>query len=71
MTILYTYLKTHKPLLFLALILAAINQCFSLCDSIIIGKLMNECGVGAANFNHNFSAFTKELRKISKTILLI
>ncbi len=61
MTILYTYLKTHKPLLFLALILAAINQCFSLCDSIIIGKLMNECGVGAANFNHNFSAFTKAL----------
>ncbi|MBI3518690.1 MAG: ABC transporter ATP-binding protein [Bacteroidetes bacterium] len=41
MKILYTYLKAYKPLLFLALVLAAINQCFSLCDSIITGKLIN------------------------------
>lgn len=59
MKILYTYIKTHKPLLFLALFLAAVNQCFSLCDSIITGKLMNECGVGVANFNQNYSTFTK------------
>ncbi|MDI1255267.1 MAG: ABC transporter ATP-binding protein [Flavobacterium sp.] len=59
MKILFSYLKTHKSLLFLALFLAAINQCFSLCDSIIIGKLMNECGVGVANFNHNFNWFAK------------
>jgi ATP-binding cassette subfamily B protein len=61
MKILFNYVKAHKPLLFLALFLAAINQCFSLCDSIIIGKLMNECGVGAANFNHNYANFTKSL----------
>lgn len=61
MKILFNYVKEHKPLLFLALFLAAINQCFSLCDSIIIGKLMNECGVGAANFNHNYANFTKSL----------
>jgi ATP-binding cassette subfamily B protein len=59
MKILYTYIKEHKPLLFLALFLATINQCFSLCDSIIIGKLLNQCGVGVANFNHNFPDFTK------------
>mgnify|MGYP003646975301 FL=1 len=59
MKILYTYLKAHKPLLFLALFLAAINQCFSLFDSIIIGKLLNQCGVGVANFNGNYGNFTK------------
>jgi ATP-binding cassette subfamily B protein len=58
MKILFTYVKEHKALLFLALFLAAINQCFSLCDSIIIGKLLNECGVGVANFNNNYSKFT-------------
>lgn len=42
MKILISYLKQHKNLLFLALLLAAINQCFSLCDSIITGKLINK-----------------------------
>ncbi len=59
MKILYSYLKKHKALLCIALGLAAINQCFSLCDSIIIGKLMNQCGVGVAHFNHNQSYFVK------------
>mgnify|MGYP003610608039 FL=1 len=59
MKILYTYIKEHKSLLFLALFLAAINQCFSLYDSIIIGKLLNQCGVGVADFNHNLPNFTK------------
>ncbi|WP_284653060.1 ABC transporter ATP-binding protein [Flavobacterium terrisoli] len=59
MKILYTYIKKHKLLLFFALFLAAINQCFSLCDSIIIGKLLNQCGVGVDNFNHDKAAFVK------------
>lgn len=59
MKILYSYLKKHKVLLIIALGLAAINQCFSLCDSIIIGKLMNQCGVGVAHFNNNQSVFVK------------
>jgi ATP-binding cassette subfamily B protein len=59
MQILYTYIKIHKTLLYIALFLAAINQCFSLFDSIIIGKLLNECGVGVADFNHNHLDFTK------------
>lgn len=42
MKILYHYVKAYKSLLFLALVLAAINQCFSLCDSIITGKLINK-----------------------------
>ncbi|MBL7917572.1 MAG: ABC transporter ATP-binding protein [Bacteroidia bacterium] len=42
MKIFFHYLKQHKPLLLLALVLASINQCFSLCDSIITGKLINK-----------------------------
>jgi ATP-binding cassette subfamily B protein len=42
MKILIHYLKQHKKLLILALVLATINQCFSLCDSIITGKLINK-----------------------------
>lgn len=42
MKILIRYLKEHRKLLFFALLLAAINQCFSLCDSIITGKLINK-----------------------------
>ncbi|MFO0436214.1 MAG: ABC transporter transmembrane domain-containing protein, partial [Sphingobacteriaceae bacterium] len=44
MKIFYNYLKQHRSLLSLALLLAAINQCFSLCDSIITGKLINKFG---------------------------
>ena len=61
MKILYSYIKLHKGLLFLALFLATINQCFALCDSIITGKLLNECGVGLSDFNHNYKHFIKVL----------
>ncbi|MDF2449607.1 MAG: transporter ATP-binding protein [Bacteroidota bacterium] len=63
MKILYSYIKSHKGLLLLALVLAAINQCFSLCDSIITGKLLNQCGVGLPNFNNDLNAFLKVLLK--------
>ena len=42
MRTLFSYVKQHKQLFVIALILAAINQCFSLCDSIITGKLINK-----------------------------
>jgi ATP-binding cassette, subfamily B, bacterial len=42
MQVLLSYLRQHKRLLTMALVLAAINQCFSLCDSIITGKLINK-----------------------------
>lgn len=61
MKILYTYLKQHKSLLVLALLLAAINQCFSLTDSIITGQLINRFGDPHKEFGSNFGYFTKEL----------
>jgi ATP-binding cassette subfamily B protein len=69
MKIFFQYLKQHKPLLFLALVLAAINQCFSLCDSIITGKLINKFGAPhdvdeSLHFwhtNSTFGEFTQEI----------
>lgn len=48
-------------LLFFALIMASINICFSLSDSIITGKLMQDCGVGLAKYKGNEMAFIKSL----------
>jgi ATP-binding cassette, subfamily B, bacterial len=61
MQILYSYLKKHKTLLFIALIMAALNICFSLSDSIITGKLMQDCGVGIAKYKGNELGFLKSL----------
>ncbi|MFL5752915.1 MAG: ABC transporter ATP-binding protein [Bacteroidia bacterium] len=61
MKILYSYLKKYKGLLFFAFFLAAINQCFSLCDSIIVGKLLNECGVERGKFGSDKVWFVKVL----------
>ncbi|MBL7891406.1 MAG: ABC transporter ATP-binding protein [Bacteroidia bacterium] len=41
MKLLFSYLKNHWALVILALLLAAINQCFSLADPYIGGKIMN------------------------------
>jgi ATP-binding cassette subfamily B protein len=59
MNLLYSYLKKHKILLFFALIMAAINICFSLSDSIITGKLMQDCGVGIAKYKGNELDFVR------------
>ncbi|RXR20492.1 ABC transporter ATP-binding protein [Flavobacterium amnicola] len=59
MKLLYSYLKKHKSLLFFALLMAAINICFSLSDSIITGKLMQDCGVGIAKYKGNEMGFIK------------
>jgi ATP-binding cassette, subfamily B, bacterial len=61
MNILYSYLKKHKLLLFFALIMATINICFSLSDSIITGKLMQDCGVGIAKYKGNETGFIKSV----------
>ena len=39
--------------------MAAINICFSLSDSIITGKLMQDCGVGIAKYKGNETGFIK------------
>ena len=54
MKILLTYLKQHKKLLIIALILATINQCFSLCDSIITGKLINKFSAPHVEEGHTY-----------------
>ena len=59
MKLLFSYLKKHKILLLIALFMAAINICFSLSDSIITGKLMQDCGVGIAKYKGKEMAFIK------------
>jgi ATP-binding cassette subfamily B protein len=59
MKLLYAYLKKHKLLLFFALLMAAVNICFSLSDSVITGKLMQDCGVGIAKYKGNEIGFIK------------
>lgn len=59
MKLLFAYVKKHKLLLFLALLMATINICFSLSDSIITGKLMQDCGVGIGKYKGNELGFIK------------
>lgn len=61
MKLLYSYIKKHNLLLFVALIMAAINICFSLSDSVITGKLMQDCGVGIAKYKGNEIGFIKSV----------
>jgi ATP-binding cassette, subfamily B, bacterial len=61
MNLLYSYLKKHKTLLFFALLMAAINICFSLSDSVITGKLMQDCGVGLSKYKGNEMGFIKSV----------
>lgn len=61
MKLLYSYIIKHKLLLFFALIMAAINICFSLSDSVITGKLLQDCGVDIAKYKGNETGFLKAL----------
>ncbi|WP_158729646.1 MULTISPECIES: ABC transporter ATP-binding protein [unclassified Flavobacterium] len=61
MKLLYSYLKKHKALLFIALLMATINICFSLSDSIITGKLIQDCGVGISKYKGNEIGFLKSV----------
>lgn len=57
MKALFDQVKLYKPYLFLALFLSAINICFSLCDSIITGKAINNVAIKINDFN-SFKDFT-------------
>ena len=61
MKLLYSYIIKHKMLLLFALIMGSINICFSLSDSIITGKLMQDCGVGLHKYEGNEIGFLKSL----------
>ena len=60
MKILYTNIKQYKLYLLLALGLATINICFSLSDSIITGKAINNVAIKINTFN-TFSDFSKAI----------
>jgi len=60
MKILYNNIKQYKGYLFLALGLAAINICFSLSDSIITGKAINNVAIKIATFKDT-SEFMKAI----------
>lgn len=60
MKILYTNIKQYKLYLLLALILATVNICFSLSDSIITGKAINNVAIKINTFN-TFSDFSKAI----------
>lgn len=60
MKILYTNIKQYKLYLFLALLLATVNICFSLSDSIITGKAINNVAIKINTFN-SFSDFSKAI----------
>jgi ATP-binding cassette, subfamily B, bacterial len=75
MKLLFHYIKQHKPLLALALILAAINQSFALCDSIITGQLINRFGSPHNETNSNYfwypgADFTAFAKMVSVFLLL-
>ncbi len=59
--VLFQYIKPTKKLLWLALLLAAVNQCFSLLDPLITGKLIDKLGVHKSDYNFNWESFSHDL----------
>jgi ATP-binding cassette subfamily B protein len=53
MQLLFQYLKNYKGLIFLALLLAAINQTFSLLDPYIFGKIIDRFASKPAAYTQN------------------
>ena len=53
MKILLRYLQEHKSIVFLALLLATVNQCFSLMDPLIAGKMMDRFGVHISDYRND------------------
>ena len=53
MKILLRYLKEHKAIEFLALLLATVNQVFSLMDPLIAGKMMDRFGVHISDYRND------------------
>lgn len=61
MKLLLSYLKKYNKLVLLALVLAAINQCFSLMDPVIAGKMIDKFGVGHKNYAGDTQRFINEI----------
>ena len=61
MKILFNYIKKHWPLVILALLLAAVNQCFSLMDPLIAGKMLDRFGMNSSSYNKDFGLFFNDI----------
>jgi len=63
MKLLIKYLKVYWPLMTLALLLATINQCFSLADPYIGGKILSRFAHSAQNgeIDHSFGKFVSQI----------
>lgn len=61
MEILYRYLKPSRNLFLLALLLAAVNQCFSLLDPLITGKLVDKLGVHLSDYKADWKSYSSDL----------
>ena len=61
MKILVTYLKRHWKLVLLALLLAAVNQCFSLLDPLIAGKMLDRFAMHVSNYSNDFPKFFQDI----------
>ena len=59
-TLLY-YLKNYKGIVVLALLLAAVNQCFSMLDPYIYGKILNRFGVGHETYKGDTARFIQDI----------
>lgn len=72
MKILVTYLKNYKQLIFIALLLAATNQIFSLFDPYIFGRIIDECANNAKNFTQSeFLIKVGKLIGVALTVAMI
>lgn len=61
MKALYSNIRHYKGYLLLALVLSSINICFSLSDSIITGKAINNVGLKVSTFNGELNLFVKAI----------
>jgi ATP-binding cassette subfamily B protein len=61
MKILLYYLKNYKGIVVLALLLAAINQCFSMLDPYICGKILNRFGIGHQTYKGDTARFIQDI----------
>ena len=61
MKTLLSYLKNYKAIVLLALLLAAINQCFSMLDPYIYGKILNRFGVGHETYKGDTARFIHDI----------
>lgn len=61
MKLFISYLRKYWGLGVLALLLASVNQCFSLMDPYIVGKMVNRFGMHIVDYKGKFNMFVKDI----------